>query len=44
MADTAPDDHRKHLVETKEDAEFFLQTPGERIVEGLHRLEERSQK
>lgn len=43
MADTAPDDRRKHFVETKEDAEFFLQPPGERLLGGFRRLQERSQ-
>ena len=42
MAEDAPDDRRKHLLETKEDAEFFLQPAGTRLVSGLERIMERS--
>jgi hypothetical protein len=33
---------RKHLLETKEDAEFFLQSGGARIMQGLKRMVNRS--
>ncbi|MHC3437134.1 hypothetical protein ACYJ1Y_03300 [Natrialbaceae archaeon A-gly3] len=42
MAEDAPDDRRKHLLETKEDAEFFLQPAGTRLLSGLERIRERS--
>ena len=42
MAEDAPDDRRKHILETKEDAEFFLQPMGTRLVSGLERIMERS--
>ena len=42
MADDAPDDRREHLLETIDDAEFFLQPIGTRMLSGLERLRDRS--
>ena len=42
MAEAAPDDRRKHLQETKADAEFFRQSAGARLLDGLERLRDRS--
>lgn len=33
---------RKHLIETKDDAEFFLQSGGTRLMQGLQRMANRS--
>lgn len=42
MAEDLPENQEKHALETKEDAEFFLQSVGTRLVSGLERLQERS--
>lgn len=42
LAEEYEDKQRKHLLETKEDAEFFLQSGGTRLVQGLQRMVDRS--
>lgn len=42
LADEYDDDREKHLLESKEDAAFFLQPPGTRLVQGIRRLKDRS--